>query len=677
MSRTPSSGDGSLTIHGRAIAPGIACGPLRRNRPELDPQDAAGTILLSERAVPDDVGRILASAGTLTIAGALLSHVSLLSREFGKPSVSLSGMTPAHLAGDGEPGVLILDDVVGGGDGGAVLHEGDIIMIDGSRGTVVIPGGVDPAARRSVREIHGPLVAFGRVPDNDMLLDRLVAAVREAGEVGFDFLLEAALPYRLVPAGGSARRLLAALVPMAGATSLAARIAALRERVLYDAAFRCRAAREALQDVDDLEELQRAMRRLESGLDGDLRLLEDTGGDPDRLERELEQVLVAAGARREALEATIRRDVLQAIALPDEALRVRLGGLFRLLRRAHTSGVRSDDVERLHARLSRRLAEERARAGTHLVVPMRPGVRSERALVGGKAASLIEILDALPDGCRIPRGFVVTSSSYRLHLLGEIGEKLRLAAEAPDDAAISRRARAALLAGEIPDEVRAAISEAFDETGASRWAVRSSATIEDGPIGSLAGLFDTYLGVRGLPEVLDRVRWIWASLWNARALSALAAGGLSPQRASQAVLVQDMVDTVSAGVLFSRDPEGRPDTLLVNATWGLGEGISQGEIPGDVFWVRKTTGELLASDTGSATTRVALDPAGMGTIEVPLESALRERRSLDPEQLKRLAALARTLEDVTGRAQDVEFGFDASDTLVVFQVRRIVARRPD
>jgi pyruvate,water dikinase len=460
-------------------------------------------------------------------------------------------------------------------------------------------------------------------------------------------------------------------------TKLPDLVTALKARVLEDAALRCRAARDAVSDVDDLEELQRAMRGLEQGLERDLHLLDDLGGDPDRLEGDLEQVLLAAAGRREALEERIRRDVAQAALLPDEVLRSRLGGLFRLLRRARTSGVRSADVDRLHGRLAGQLAEERARAGTHLVLPLAPGSRNERALVGGKAAGLLEILGALPPGARVPAGFVVTSAAYRLHLLGEIGEKLRLATEARDDAAVSRKARAAMLAGEVPDEIAAAIAESFGTLPAPRLAVRSSATIEDGPIGSLAGLFDTYLGVRGLPDLIDRVRWIWASLWNARALAALAASGLSPLRAGQAVLVQEMVETTSAGVLFSRDPEGRPDTFLVNSTWGLGEGISQGEVSGDLFWVRKSTGEILASDAGTATTRLALDPHGMGTVEIPLEADLRSRRSLNSDQLHRLAALARTLEDVTGRAQDVEFGFDAAEGLVVFQMRRIVPRRPD
>lgn len=665
-----------LLLRGRAIAPGAACGPLRRNRPDLQTREAEGAILLAERAVPDDVGRILAAAGTLTISGTLLSHVSLLAREFGRPSVSLSGVTPAHLAGEGVDGLLVLENVVGS-QGPTVLYEGDVLFLDGSSGLVQVPGGSNGAMRAAMRRAYAPLVAFGKLPDDEALLRAVVEAATAADEDVFAFLLEAALPYRVVPAGGPARRLLEALAAVAGHPECASRVEALRERALDEAALRCEEARAAVAEVEDLEELQRAMRGLEGSLERSLMLLEDLGADPDRLEQHLEPVLLAAGSRRETLEARLRQDVRDAIVLTDDLLRLRLGGLLRLLRRARAARVPAEEIEQLHGRLKRQLAEERARAGTHLVVPLVAGARSERALVGGKASALIDILHALPAGCRTPRGFVVTSAAYRLHLLGEIGEKLRVATEAFDEAAVSRRARAAVLSGEIPEDVREAISDAFGALASERLAVRSSATIEDGPIGTLAGLFDTYLGVQGYADLLERVRWTWASLWNARALAALTARGLSPLRASQAVLVQELIDTTSAGVLFSRDPEGRPDTLLINATWGLGEAISQGEVSGDLFWVRRSTGELLASELGQAVSRIALAASGTGTIEVPLDPALRQRPCLSPSQLARLAELARAVEEVTGRGQDVEFGFDEADGLVVFQMRRIVPRRSD
>ncbi len=672
-SRTLASG--FFSIRGRAIAPGRACGPLRRNRPDLDPRDVSGSVLLAERAVPDDVSRILASAGTLTISGAVLSHVSLLSREFGKPSISLSGVTPARLSREDEEGVLLLEDVVGFG-GLAVLDEGDIVFLDGSLGVLTVPGGFDREARGTIRRLHAPLAAYGKLPDDDVLLRALLATAAE-GHLTLAFLVEAALPYRIVPAGPPARRLLEALASDLRQPELAATIEALKERVLAEAGERCRASLSVLESAEDLEELQRGLRGLEGGLDRDLRLLEDLGGDPDRLEQQLEPVLAAAAERRSGLESDLRREVQVAIGLPEDVLRSRLGGLFRLLRRARAAHLPAGDVDQLHTRLARQLAEERERAGTHLVVPLTSAVPHERGLVGGKAQALIAVRDSLPQGCRIPRGFVVTSAAYRLHLLGETGERLRVASDQVDDNAISRNARAALLSGDVPGEVREAIRSALAALDAGRLAVRSSATIEDGPLGSLAGLFDTYLGVSGFDDLLDRVRWAWASLWNARALAALSSIGLSPLRASQAVIVQEMIETKSAGVLFSRDPGGRSDTLLINAAWGLGEGISQGEIAGDLFWVRRSTGELIASEAGNPTHRIELAPEGMGTVEVPLRPAERGRACLTASEISRIAELARAVEGVTGRAQDVEFGFDDDGGLVVFQMRRIVPRRSE
>jgi len=665
---------GSFSIQGRAIAPGLVCGPLRRNRTELDPSEVAGSVLLAERAVPDDIGRILASAGTLTLSGALLSHVSLLSREFGKPSVSLSGITPARLSEAGEDGVLQLEDVVGSGDR-AVLEEGDVVFLDGGRGVLTVPGGLDRQARTSIRGVFAALTAYGKLPGDESLLRTLLAAAGDPATHGF--LLEATFPYRLVPSGPPARRLLAALLGTEPRPELVAIIEALGERVLAEAAERCDHTLTILEAAEDLEDLQRGMRELEAALDRDLRLIDDLGGDPDRLEQRLEPILAAAGARRVEMEETLRRDVERALALPDELLRARMGGLFRLLRRARAANLNPLEVNRLQRRLAFELAEARARAGTHLVVPLVSGAPQERALVGGKAHALIDAREAVPEGCRVPRGFVVTSAAYRLHLLGETGEKLRLASGQDDENAVSRRARAALLSGDVPDEVRDAMRAAYDSLGSTRCAVRSSATIEDGPLGSLAGLFDTYLGVTGFDELVDRVRWAWASLWNARALAALKSMGLSPLHASQAVIVQEMIETRSAGVLFSRDPSGRADTLLINAAWGLGEGISQGDVAGDLYWVRRSSGELIASETGTATHRIELSPQGMGTVEVPLSNDERGRPCLTAVELTRVAELARALEEVTGRAQDVEFGFDHEGGLVVFQMRRIVPRRPE
>jgi pyruvate,water dikinase len=155
----------------------------------------------------------------------------------------------------------------------------------------------------------------------------------------------------------------------------------------------------------------------------------------------------------------------------------------------------------------------------------------------------------------------------------------------------------------------------------------------------------------------------------------MAASGVSPLAAIQAVLVQEMVATRTAGVLVTREPAGRPDMLLINAAWGLGEGISQGDVPGDLYWVQRSTGELIRVEPGEVSTRIMLDPDGTGTLEVPLDSGQAGRPTLTTDDIDRLAELARVLETATGRAQDVEFGLADDGTLVVFQVRRVATAR--
>jgi pyruvate,water dikinase len=151
-------------------------------------------------------------------------------------------------------------------------------------------------------------------------------------------------------------------------------------------------------------------------------------------------------------------------------------------------------------------------------------------------------------------------------------------------------------------------------------------------------------------------------------------GGLSPLEAGLAVIVQRAVETVAAGVLVSRDPVRGPDTLLVNAAWGLGEGISQGVVPGDLFWVRRSTGERLAWERGVTARQVVLDVAASGTLEVDLPEERATRPCLGFDELRRLAALARAL-DASGRAiREVEFGFGPDGTLYVFQARPAVRR---
>jgi len=665
-----------LLLQGRGTSPGAACGPLRRNGPDREPDAVAGSILVAERASPEDVGRILASSGTLTLGGALLSHVSLLSREFGKPSVSLGPGSRVRIVPAGEgAGILELGDVVGG-DASPVLDEGDVVLLDGDRGTVRVAGGLDPDLRRKIAVLDAALRTFASAPEREELLVRVVDLAGEVDGPSFDYLLEAAFLNRVVPVGPATVRLIERLLADdARRSQVHDRFRALR-RVLLDRAERNMLGAEVeFRTVEAIDDLDRGVRRLEAQLFLGRRLMGDLGGDPASLDELAAPILDQAARRREGLRDALGARVVSALQLPDEAIRTRLGGTLQLLRRARGAGLDAGLLSRLDDRVGTLVNAMRSGVGDALVVPLHSVGPQDRGRVGGKAAGLLEVRAVLPRDCIVPGGFVVTSTAYRLHVLGEVHERLAAAMQDGDEAAVSRRARAAILSADIPEEVVRAAGAALLDLGAERVAVRSSASVEDGAAGSFAGQFDTALGVRGPGELLQRVRQTWASLWNARALRTMAASGLSPLDASQAVVVQEMVVTRSAGVLVTRDPGGRPDTLLINAAWGLGEGISQGEVPGDLYWVRRSTGELIRVEPGEGSTRIVLDPEGPGTVEVPLENGQSGRPTLTGGEVSRLAELARVLETATGRAQDVEFGFSDDGTLVIFQVRRVATAR--
>ncbi len=665
-----------LTLRGRGTSPGLACGPLLRSHDDLSPEQARGAILVAERAVPDDVSRILSAAGTVTVGGAVLSHMSLLSREFGKPSVSLPAGGPARFVRGGASGLLDLDASEFGPEA-PVIEEGDVALVDGDRGVVRIPGAASRDVRLRMRRLCGLLVEYSRNPADGPVLDEIRRSAEDPWGPEIPFLLEAGLIYRLVPEGLPSRKLLAAISShQSGSGLLESRLHLLRARIVGAAASRRDKAVEGLRASGDPVEVERIAEGAEGVFHRARGLLLDLGMNTGELGAPREQVRAEAANRIEILRSQLRRELAVAMALSRPELEAQAARLYVLVRRAHGTGIEQDSVAAVRARLDERFGGDLPCGNAPRTVPLDDSPVRDPLLVGGKAAGLLEVLALLPEKCRIPRGFIVTSAGYRSLVRGEIADRIRSSLRSGEDLAeVARRARAAILSAELPGEIATGVEAAFRGLVATRLAVRSSSTIEDGPSGSLAGQFDTFLGVRGLPELLNRIRWVWASLWNVGALRAMHAAGIAPLDADQAVLVQEMVETVSAGVLVSRDPARGADALLVNATWGLGEGISMGGVAGDLFWVRRSTGELLATERSFGAKQVALDPRGTGTIETVLPPERAARACLDQGQLARLAALARSL-DSAGRAfRDAEFGFAEDGTLLVFQVRSLGSPR--
>ena len=255
-------------------------------------------------------------------------------------------------------------------------------------------------------------------------------------------------------------------------------------------------------------------------------------------------------------------------------------------------------------------------------------------LVGGKAVGLGHLVRL---GLRVPPGFAVTTAAYREALAGggrpaTVGDGL-----AAEIAAAYRR-----LGGPGDHEPPVA--------------VRSSATAEDTAEASFAGQQDTYLWVRGATQVVDHVSRCWASLFTDRAVAYRAQLGIGDDEIAMGVVVQAMVPAEAAGVLLTLDPlTGDRSQVTIEAAYGLGTAVVEGEVTPDRFAVDKVTMELRSRSVGEKAFAYRFDPAAGRVVRVEVPAALRARPCLDDAEVIELAGLSKRIERALGVPQDVEW----------------------
>jgi pyruvate,water dikinase len=298
-----------------------------------------------------------------------------------------------------------------------------------------------------------------------------------------------------------------------------------------------------------------------------------------------------------------------------------------------------------------------------------PCLEVERA--GGKGASLARMTELeLP----VPPGFVVVASCLE-EALPDGGAELRAglleAAEGGSFAAAAERAQRIVRELDLDPALCDTIADAYAELGDEQAvAVRSSACAEDSESASFAGQQETYLYVRGVDEVLDRIRECWASFFSERALFYRAKMG-SLEDLRMAVVVQRMVDADVAGVVFTIDPtQGRRDRMVVESVFGLGEALVSGDLTPDRF--------VLAKDGQLKRKRLAVQPyaivrapgGGVHRRDLPPERG--GLASLDAGQLEALAEVAVGLEGRLQQPQDIEWAFQ-DEELFVLQARPVTA----
>lgn len=314
--------------------------------------------------------------------------------------------------------------------------------------------------------------------------------------------------------------------------------------------------------------------------------------------------------------------------------------------------------------------------------------RTSVAEAGGKGANLAELARA---GLPVPPGLVITTDAYRsfVALSGIAGQIVEVAdAVVEGDDASAEQASAAIVAlfeaHQIPAELAESIEQAYAELGDRcgaetpvTVAVRSSATAEDLAEASFAGQQDTYLGIRGVDDLLVAVVRCWASLWTPRAIAYRRRARVDSSNVALAVVVQQLVDAERSGVMFTANPiNGRRDQLIISAAWGLGESVVGGTVDTDSMIIERVAGDrvgvrLGSVETGDKQVMTVLSGGSTSEIEVPAEQ--RQRRVLSDEQAIELAALGVRMDQHYGVPLDIEWAQRDDTGLMIVQARPITA----
>ena len=310
--------------------------------------------------------------------------------------------------------------------------------------------------------------------------------------------------------------------------------------------------------------------------------------------------------------------------------------------------------------------------------------KADVAVAGGKGANLGEMTRA---GLPVPPGFVVTVEAYN-QFYDSSGIASEVAARLEhlnvDDPAQLRRTAASLQElirrAHMPDAIRAEIIQAYrklcEHNGAPAEfvAVRSSATVEDTAQFSFAGMFESYLNVRGENEVVRRVQDCWSSAFGARVLFYRVRHGLHDELAI-AVIVQTMVDAEKSGVLFTVDPTtGDPGLLVIEAAWGLGEVVVGGQVTPDQYVVEKKTLNIVRKTPGQKDFMLVRDAQARQTVRVDLPADKATALVLDDAEVHTLSELGLKDEAHYGAPQDAEWAA-ADGRIYVVQTRPVTTLR--
>lgn len=309
-------------------------------------------------------------------------------------------------------------------------------------------------------------------------------------------------------------------------------------------------------------------------------------------------------------------------------------------------------------------------------------------IAGGKGANLAEIYNL---GVQVPPGFVVTAQAYDYFIkksgienkIKELFENIEYENTKNLDE-ISIKIREMIINSNMPIEMEKEILESYENLGYENLgnsnkvmaqdllkkisepifvAVRSSATTEDLAEASFAGQQDSYLNVKGNRELIKHIKKCFASLFTSRAIYYRNKSGFKFNEASLAAVIQRMVDSKKSGVIFSKNPSYKEDNIIMEAVFGLGEGIVSGKITPDTYIISKDL-EILNKKISDKKIAITRDSGGNSEI-IRLTEEISKKQVLKEHEIRILSEIALKLEDHYQKPQDIEFAIEDEEIYIV------------
>ncbi len=301
--------------------------------------------------------------------------------------------------------------------------------------------------------------------------------------------------------------------------------------------------------------------------------------------------------------------------------------------------------------------------------------KKDLPLAGGKGANLGEMFKKFP----VPNGFCITVNAYKKFLKeNDLEKKIfpslsKLDIEKTSELdRESKRIQELIKKSRIPADVKQEIIANYKILGDKFVAVRSSATAEDLPTASFAGQQATFLNVKGEKDLLKAVKECWASLFTSRAIYYRVINKFHHEKVLICVVVQEMVNSEKAGVMFSVNPvSGDRNEIIIEGSFGLGESVVSGAVTPDMYLLQKNPFKIREINVKEKTTALYRDAKTGNNIKIRLDKAKANSQSLIEKEIKELAKLGIRIEQHYGNPQDIEWAVGDDDMLYILQSRPI------